>query len=193
MTWRPLAALKMLPSRSVIFQSARLTERRFLQNRRSSWLLSAVVLGTVALWGCVTSPAGREHWKQDLVALQHAPGETWLRTELYFGLNKRDGQVSESEWQSFLEEVVTPRFPQGLTFMGGFGQWQDQFGKIQHESSRLLILLHGPDRSVDDQIEQVRQIYCARFQQESVLRVTSLARVSFTPPAGKARTPARAD
>jgi hypothetical protein len=40
---------------------------------------------------------------------------------LYFGLNTPQGAVSESEWESFLAEIVTPRFPSGLTVIDGRG------------------------------------------------------------------------
>ena len=38
-----------------------------------------------------------------------------LRTTMYFGLARPKGSVSELEWQMFLRDEVTARFPQGLT------------------------------------------------------------------------------
>ena len=157
---------------------------------RPYWFLAVVGLGLGAISGCSTSLPGKASWTDGISVIQQAPGDTWLRTELYFGMNKPKGEVSEPEWQDFVREVITPRFPQGLTIVGGYGQWKDQSGQIQREGSRMLILLHPPGREVDGQIEQVRQIYCARFAQESVLRVTSLARVSFYPAANHAASPA---
>ena len=38
-----------------------------------------------------------------------------LRTTLYFGLARPKGAVTELEWQIFLRDEVTARFPDGLT------------------------------------------------------------------------------
>jgi hypothetical protein len=38
-----------------------------------------------------------------------------LRTTLYFGLARPKGAVTELEWQMFLRDEVTRRFPDGLT------------------------------------------------------------------------------
>ena len=107
------------------------------------------------------------------------PGENWLRTELYFGLSKTGGEVSDQEWQQFVADEITPRFPQGLTILGAYGQWQNASGVIQNEQSRVMVLLHSPDAHVNEKIEALRSVYCRKFDQEAVLRVTSPAVVSF--------------
>ena len=38
-----------------------------------------------------------------------------VRTTLYFGLARPKGAVTELEWQLFLRDEVTSRFPDGLT------------------------------------------------------------------------------
>ena len=53
-----------------------------------------------------------------------------MRTTLYFGLTHRAGRVSESQWQAFLREEVTPRFPDGLTVWQTDGQWRKSDGRI---------------------------------------------------------------
>src|SRR5688572_26537686 len=48
------------------------------------------------------------------------------RTELFFGLARPDGsRVSVDEFQQFLDQEVTPRFPAGLTLLGGDGQFRN--------------------------------------------------------------------
>ena len=44
-------------------------------------------------------------------------GDRFARTELYFGTARSDNQppVSEAEFQSFLDNNITPAFPDGLT------------------------------------------------------------------------------
>jgi hypothetical protein len=81
---------------------------------------------------------------------------------------------------SDLDEVTTPRFPDGLTGLTGYGQFRNSAGVIVKERSMELILLYPPQmRDADRKIEEIRAAYKQAFQQESVLRVDSLAAVSF--------------
>jgi hypothetical protein len=114
-------------------------------------------------------------------AKQKSPGEVWGRTELYFGSNKPDGTVvTEQEFKQFLDTEITPRFPDGLTLLTGFGQFRNSQGVIVQERSMVLILLYPLQRSdANQKIEEIRSRYKEMFQQESVLRVDSLAKVSF--------------
>ena len=74
-------------------------------------LLALVVLG---LSSCATAPATR-----------CAANERSAINELiYFGTGTPDGVVTDAQWTEFLREVVTPRFPQGLTTWPASGQWR---------------------------------------------------------------------
>jgi hypothetical protein len=109
-------------------------------------------------------------------------GEIWARSELYFGTSKPDGtEVSDDEFKKFLDEEVTPRFPDGLTLLTGFGQFRNSRGVIVQERSKLLIILYplSDATGASDRLEAIRAAYKAAFQQESVLRVDSRAGVSF--------------
>lgn len=100
--------------------------------------------------------------------------ERYVRTELYFGQSKPDGsQIPEPEWQKFVDEFVTPRFPNGLTIVEADGQWRSKDAKIVREKSKILILLYArKDRkAADAKIEELRTEYKKRFNQESVLRL----------------------
>jgi hypothetical protein len=105
----------------------------------------------------------------------------WSRTDLYFGSGKPDGgEVTEQEFKQFLDDVVTPRFPDGLTLLTGFGQYRNQAGTIVQERSMLLILLYPKrNNATNAKIEEIREAYKSAFQQESVLRVDTRGRVSF--------------
>jgi hypothetical protein len=97
----------------------------------------------------------------------------FLRTELYFGSNKPDGTVvSEKEFQDFLNNEITPRFPDGLTLLTGLGQFKGSSGKIERERSMLLILLYPTQtaKTSGQRIEEIRLAYEKMFSQESVLR-----------------------
>lgn len=101
------------------------------------------------------------------------------RLELLFGAARQNGQpISDTEWQSFLDAEVTPRFPDGFTVLSGYGQYRDAAGKIVQEGARMLIVWHAPgDRNAD--VEAIREAYKARFVQESVLRSDGANCVSF--------------
>jgi len=95
-----------------------------------------------------------------------------LRTTLYFGLGRPKGTVSELEWQLFMRDEVTPRFPQGLTAWDAHGQWQSQ-GGIGHERTKVLLLVHPDTRAAQDSVQTVIARYRKAFEQESVLWETA--------------------
>jgi hypothetical protein len=101
-------------------------------------------------------------------------GELFVRTELYFGsLKPNNTQVTQEEFAEFLDEIITPRFPEGLTLLTGLGQFRSAGGVLIQERSRLLILLYPVEDRHDksEKIETIRERYKRRFEQESVLRV----------------------
>jgi hypothetical protein len=103
-----------------------------------------------------------------------------VRTELYFGLSTPGGgQITELQFDAFVAQVITPRFPDGLTIVDAIGQWRDSTGRISHERSKILIVLHEPGSAAAAAIEEIRAQYKSRFNQESVMRVTSIAGVAF--------------
>lgn len=114
---------------------------------------------------------------------KHLKFEAFQRTELYFGMNKPGGEVTEEEFAAFLSEIVTREFPDGLTLLSGLGQFRDSNGQTVREKSKVLILLYPANRRKESnrKIELIRETYKTRFAQQSVLRVDGHlpARVSF--------------
>jgi hypothetical protein len=99
-------------------------------------------------------------------------GDTLLiRETLYFGRNRPGGgTVSDAEWKSFLVEVVTPRFPHGLTLQDATGQWSGATGTVEQERSEVLTLFHPDDATARRSVHEIALEYKRRFQQEAVLR-----------------------
>jgi hypothetical protein len=93
-----------------------------------------------------------------------------IRETLYFGRNRPGGTVSDTEWQRFLTEVVTPRFSQGLTVLGASGQWQGPAGVVEQERSQVVTIFHPDTEAARQSIREIAQEYKRRFQQEAVLR-----------------------
>jgi hypothetical protein len=102
-----------------------------------------------------------------------AGSEPWVRGELYFGAPQAASDTeADAKFDSFLDTEVTPRFPDGLTLLTGYGQWRNSAGEITHERSKVLIILYPSDTAQESsaKLEEIREAYKAQFNQESVLR-----------------------
>jgi hypothetical protein len=100
--------------------------------------------------------------------------------EMVFGRNDGDRlAVSDNDWRRFIDEEVTPRFPDGLSVMDVQGQWRAPGGMLVREPSKIiyLVLDGGPDDPA--KIANIREHYKQRFHQKSVLLVSQTACVSF--------------
>lgn len=106
-------------------------------------------------------------------------GVVRTRTTLYFGLSKPGGAVTESEWRTFLQQEVTPRFPEGLTVWQADGQWRESNGKIGHERAKVLLLVHEQSSELRPAIAGVIAAYKRSFAQESVLWETAPVCAAF--------------
>lgn len=113
------------------------------------------------------------------------PGQTnnWVDTKLYFGLGPADDPqkgISESDWRAFLDREVSTRFPAGLSVLDVYGQWQ---GKNQTRPERLrskMLIIDYPDTQENrDKIESIRSAWKQKTGDQSVMRVTQPADVSF--------------
>lgn len=93
---------------------------------------------------------------------------------LYFGTQKPEGGVvSETEWQQFLAEEITTRFPSGLTTWEASGQWRDEHNVIERERTHIVQVVHPVSRDVEGRIDAIIALYKKRFAQEAVFRVRS--------------------
>jgi hypothetical protein len=117
-------------------------------------------------------------------ALKRNGATAFVRTELFFGTAKALGApVTEQEFRDFVDAVITPRFPDGLTVIKADGQFRGESGDTIKEASYVLILLYDADDQKDGsrKINEIRRIYMKQHSQESVLRVDDpfLVWVSF--------------
>jgi Protein of unknown function (DUF3574) len=92
-----------------------------------------------------------------------------VRTTLYFGLTRPKGVVSELEWQLFVRDEVTGRFPDGLTVWNADGQWRTPAGTIDNERSKVLLLVHADTADARRLVQELIERYRRKFEQESVL------------------------
>ena len=100
--------------------------------------------------------------------------------QLFMGRSGPEGEIVDDQaWDTFLADIVTPRFPDGLTVLDGQGQWRGSDGLIKREHSKLLVILAPPDDDKTRLIDEISDEYKRRFSQESVLQVVDDACVSF--------------
>ena len=93
-----------------------------------------------------------------------------IQTDLYFGRNiSGGGQVSDSQFQTFVDSVVTPNFPAGLTILDAQGQFQDSTGAVIKEPSKLVTLVLDDTLTNENSVNQIIREYIQQFNQESVL------------------------
>ncbi len=82
---------------------------------------------------------------------------------LYFGTSRPGGVVSDTEWKTFVDEVITPAYP-GFTEWKAVGHWRGA-----EEPSHVVQIAHLSRRAQDERIIHIISEYKRRFQQESVL------------------------
>lgn len=107
--------------------------------------------------------------------------DRYAEYQLFFGRSTADGsEVTDEQWAAFLAEVVTPRFPAGLTVLDAAGQWRGDSGTIQRERSKVLWILAAPGEETLQLIDEISAEYERRFDQDSVLRIHGTACASFS-------------
>ncbi|WP_329376696.1 DUF3574 domain-containing protein [Streptomyces sp. NBC_01351] len=110
-------------------------------------------------------------------------GLPYVSTHLYFGTGRHGGKppITEEEFMKFVADVITPRFPAGLTLQEARGQWRDKDGDINSEKSYELTVLYpvAESRARDGDIEYIRRLYCQMYELESVGRADARVRADF--------------
>jgi predicted small secreted protein len=146
-----------------------------------------VFAASLLLAGCVTpqglgAPSAAASSTLAGDAAHPASTVGWVRTELYFGLGLEgtNSGVDEAGWRAFLDREVTSRFPDGLSVVDVYGQWQGK-GQAQPERlrSKLLLLMYPDTPAHRADVEAIRAAWKAKTGDQSVLRVTQPAEVSF--------------
>jgi hypothetical protein len=103
-----------------------------------------------------------------------APGlQAAVQEFIYFGAEKPGGVVTPEDWNRFLGEIVTPRFPAGFTTWQAAGQWRSASGTIVREPSYVLSVVHPAGAAHESSIREVVDAYRVAHAQEAVLRVRS--------------------
>ena len=99
--------------------------------------------------------------------------DRYVEFQLFFGLQDSAGnRVSEAEWEAFLADTITPRFPAGMTIIDVKGQWQEPDGDIQREDTKLMRgLLDSTEGEKLRLINEISDEFVTRFNQDPVFRI----------------------
>jgi len=135
--------------------------------------LGAMVAAGLLLAGCVSAPPP--------LPPACPPGQDYLQTaQMFFGRNIGDQPgVSDAEFSKFVDEEMTPRFPDGLTVLDGGGQWRGKEDVLIREASKVVVIVLPRGRDANAKIQAVRNAYKSRFHQEAVMVVVQSSCVSF--------------
>ena len=154
--------------------------RRVLAETRR-WSAAVAIVGS--LWMLPVQAQGQVSATLSGDAAHPAEARGWVETRLYFGLGPVDrGRkgVRGSMWRRFLDDEVTPRFPAGLSVSDVYGQWQGKDeGRPERLRSKMLILLYPATEENARRVDAIRAAWKQRTGDQSVLKVTELAEVSF--------------
>lgn len=100
--------------------------------------------------------------------------------ELFFGRNIGDAPgVSDADWRAFVDQEVTPRFPDGLTVIDAAGQWRGPGGSVIREPSKVLLVVLSGEHGERDRLDAIRAAYKVRFRQDAVMLLERQGCVGF--------------
>jgi hypothetical protein len=92
-----------------------------------------------------------------------------VMSRLYFGQATPSGAVTEAQWQAFVADSVTPRFPAGFTELRADGRWRDDRGAVIEERTRVVEIAHDTAPATRQRVRAIAFDYQHRFAQQSVL------------------------
>lgn len=117
------------------------------------------LVAALGLAGCATleapaCPAGQEH----------------LRTaQLFLGGQAGSTAVPEADIRAFVDQEVTPRFPDGVTVLDGGGQWRGAENQLIRQAQKVVLIVLPIRRDTESRLQAVRAAYQTRFRQDSVV------------------------
>ncbi|AOJ80567.1 MULTISPECIES: DUF3574 domain-containing protein [Burkholderia] len=144
----------------------------------STWIGGiALIAAVAALPGCATAP---QPVASDARCTQ-AGGTRELQADLLFGRDiAGHGSVTDAQRERFVADVVTPRFPDGLTTWDTHGQWRDRATLgIVREASFVIRIIAADSPATLDSLAAIRRAYVEQFRQQSVGLVLTRVCASF--------------
>ena len=146
------------------------------------WALLFISAGLTA---GMTVGAAESVWAQEKPQEKPAPVAAvteWIKTEIYFGRDIPGGQeISRGAWEEFLDKVITPRFPKGLTVYDAYGQMQHEDGRIEKQSTWVVVLVHPGDPAIDRAVQEIIEAFRKQFNRPQVMLLSAPTTPQFFP------------
>lgn len=96
-------------------------------------------------------------------------GQSELRTAQLFLGAKPPVKLNDRDLSRFVDQEVTPRFPNGVTVVNGGGQWKGDDNRMIREAAKVVLIVLPAKGDPAAQVEAVRTAYRTKFRQESVV------------------------
>lgn len=96
-------------------------------------------------------------------------GQASLRTAQLFLGAKATPAPAERDLSRFVDQEVTPRFPDGVTVMKGGGQWKGSENRMIREASKVVLVVLPSTGDSQGKVEAVRTAYRTKFKQDPVV------------------------
>jgi hypothetical protein len=108
-------------------------------------------------------------------------GQQSIRTaQLFFGRNDlAASRIDDAEFRRFVDQELSPRFPDGLTMLDGGRQWAGAENQRIRESAKVVLIVLPGRGDARARIAAVRAAYKARYHQDPALVVSEPACASF--------------
>ena len=127
----------------------------------------------LALAGCAAVPTPPAPSPPAYVCL--LPSEQrMLVAELFFGRDiKGRAPLTDAEWAAFIENIITPNFPDGFTVFDGEGQWRNpRTGHIARAPTKVLLVAAPRTPDLARRLSAVIDTFKSQFHQQSVGLIT---------------------
>ena len=97
-----------------------------------------------------------------------------LVAELFFGRDiKGRAPLTDAEWAAFIENIITPNFPDGFTVFDGEGQWRNpRTGHIARAPTKVLLVAAPRTPDLARRLSAVIDTFKSQFHQQSVGLIT---------------------
>ncbi|WP_293908190.1 DUF3574 domain-containing protein [Phenylobacterium sp.] len=125
---------------------------------------AGALIAILALGGCATQPK-----------LACPAGQSQLRTAQLFLAAKAPARLSDKDFSRFVDQEVTPRFPDGVTVVNGGGRWKGDGNEMIRDAAKVVLIVLRAKGDNLARVEAVRAAYRTRFNQESVVVVPPAA------------------
>lgn len=135
-------------------------------------IVGAVATALTALAGCQTAPPAAPACPVGQISQQTA--------QLYLaGAFGPSSKVSKAQFRKYVDEELTPRFPDGLTVLDGGRQWRGEENKAIREAAKVVLIVLPKSHGAQSRIDAARNAYKARFHQDAVVEVLPPACVAL--------------